>query len=94
MKIWDISAGDPSLNYLRLGDFYVAMRLIAMAQVRHACMPRNTRVTRQYLTCVLVQLCHGETSVQLTHMTFYRLMGWLSNIVRTDFAPLAFLRHR
>lgn len=37
MKIWDISAGDTSLNYLRPEDFYVAMRLIAMAQVRHAC---------------------------------------------------------
>ncbi|CAM9626673.1 unnamed protein product [Ectocarpus sp. 12 AP-2014] len=31
-QIWDISAGDPSLNYLRPEDFYVAMRLIAMAQ--------------------------------------------------------------
>lgn len=32
-QIWDISA-DPNLNYLRRGDFYVAMRLIATAQVR------------------------------------------------------------
>ncbi|CAM9257781.1 unnamed protein product [Ectocarpus sp. 8 AP-2014] len=36
MKIWDISAGDPSLNYLRPEDFYVAMRLIAMAQASPA----------------------------------------------------------
>lgn len=33
LQVWDI-AGDPSLKYLRREDFYVAMRLIAMAQVR------------------------------------------------------------
>lgn len=32
-QVWDI-AGYPKLNYLRREDFYVAMRLIAMAQVR------------------------------------------------------------
>ncbi|CAM9339025.1 unnamed protein product, partial [Laminaria digitata] len=31
LQVWDI-AGDPSLKYLRREDFYVAMRLIAMAQ--------------------------------------------------------------
>ena len=31
-QIWDLSA-DPRLNYLRPEDFYVSMRLIAMAQV-------------------------------------------------------------
>lgn len=32
-QIWDISC-DPKLGYLRREDFYVAMRLIATAQVR------------------------------------------------------------